>query len=83
MNATATATSGSTARPSRRAAPRGGRKRVKLADGQAYCFHCRKAVNMVEVSTAKITSRYLEVVTGKCPECESKVSRGRARSGQS
>lgn len=62
---------------------RGGRKRVKLADGQAYCFHCRKAVNMVEVSTAKITSRYLEVVTGKCPECESKVSRGRARSGQS
>lgn len=62
---------------------RGGRKRVKLAEGQAYCFHCQKPVNMVEVNTAKITSRYLEVVTGKCPECKSKVSRGRARRDQS
>ena len=65
------------------ACARGGRKRVKLAEGQAYCFHCKKPVNMVEVSTATITNRHLEVVTGRCPECESKVSRGRARRDQS
>ena len=65
------------------ASARGGRERVKMTEGQAYCFHCKKPVNMIEVSTAKITSRYLEVVTGKCPECESKISRGRARRDQS
>jgi len=53
--------------------------RTELADGEAYCFKCNKAVKMMDPITVRPTNRYLELVTGTCPECGTTVNRARAR----
>ena len=50
-----------------------------LADGEAYCLKCNKPVKMKGKITVKPTNRYLELMTGHCPECNSVVNRARAR----
>jgi hypothetical protein len=57
------------------------RGRVKLAAGEAYCLRCNRAVEMTGETTVRPTNRYLELVTGRCPECGCTVNRARARSG--
>lgn len=61
---------------------RGGRKRIKMAEGQAFCFRCRQPVAMVDAEAVLVTTPHLEVVTGRCPACGAKISRGRARRDQ-
>jgi uncharacterized protein with PIN domain len=52
---------------------------IKLADGEAYCLKCNKPVKMKGEITIKPTNRYLELMTGRCPQCNSVVNRARAR----
>ncbi len=57
--------------------------RIPLGKGEAYCLKCRKPVSIVGDIKITPTNRYLELVSGKCPECGKTVNRAQARSGAS
>jgi hypothetical protein len=50
------------------------RSRVTLAEGQAYCFSCRKAVHIT--GAQKIFQPQFRLLSGSCAECGGKVNRG-------
>jgi hypothetical protein len=55
------------------------RRKEKLGENQAYCLHCRKAVDMVGPIMAQPTNRNIEIIIAKCAECGTTVTRARAR----
>lgn len=57
------------------------RDHIKLADGEAYCLRCRRAVVMQGPLTVTPTNHYLELITGTCPDCDAPVNRARQRGG--
>lgn len=54
-------------------------KRKGLPDGHAWCMKCNQPVPILH-SKIKPINRYLELMQGKCPTCQSVVNRARARS---
>lgn len=54
------------------------RKGNSLDEGQAFCFKCNRAVRMTGDLKVSQTNRHLELVTGICPDCGTKVNRARA-----
>jgi len=54
-------------------------KHASLADGEAYCFRCRRPTKMTGPIAVRPTNHYLEIVTGRCSECGTEVNRARAR----
>ena len=56
--------------------------RAKLAEGQAYCMICERAVEMEGPFEIRPVNPYMELVTGRCAECGAVVCRGRKRSKQ-
>ncbi len=54
------------------------RKASGLPADHAYCLKCRKAVKIVSPEE-RPTIRQFVVITGTCPECGSKVNRGKPR----
>lgn len=55
------------------------RDHITLGDNEAYCLRCRSAVVMQRPLTVRPTNRCLELVTGRCPDCDATVNRARAR----
>ncbi len=55
------------------------RNHIKMADDEAFCFKCNKPVKLTGDLTVKPTNKYLELVTGECPECGTTINRARAR----
>jgi endogenous inhibitor of DNA gyrase (YacG/DUF329 family) len=53
-------------------------KRFGLADGQAWCLKCNRAVPLLH-PVIKPTNFYLELLQGKCPHCGRTVNRAQAR----
>jgi hypothetical protein len=51
----------------------------RLADGQAWCFRCRKAVPMLRPKL-KFRGRYVAIFQGKCEDCGAKINRAYAAS---
>lgn len=51
------------------------KKERKMEVGQAYCFHCKQIVDMVDPSVS-YTKGKLALQTGKCPLCHGKINRG-------
>lgn len=49
-------------------------KKTVLADGEAFCFRCRKPVEIQNRHTQSVSGRHL--LSGKCPECGCKVNKG-------
>jgi len=60
------------------------RKKIhnKLKDNEGYCFNCSRTVN-VESKTVAIVKGNLIHISGTCPICKGKVSRGGRNYGQS
>ncbi len=52
----------------------------KMAADEAYCFHCRKAVKMIDPVRERQGKRVL--LQGRCPDCGGSICRG-ARVGHS
>lgn len=52
---------------------------IPLEKNEAYCLKCRKPVSIAGDITVTPTNRYLELVSGKCPECGRTVNRAQAR----
>ncbi len=52
----------------------GKRKTVGLADGEAFCLVCHKAVPL-EHPRRRFSGRYVEIYQGKCPECGTRINR--------
>lgn len=50
-----------------------------LDDDEAFCLKCNEAVRMTGELKVRPTNKYLELVTGVCPECGTTVNRARAR----
>jgi hypothetical protein len=46
----------------------------RLADGQAWCLRCRKAVALVK-PRQRFKGRYVVIYQGKCDSCGAKVNR--------
>ncbi len=53
----------------------------RLQDGQAWCFNCKGAVEMVK-PRKKHASRYTSIYQGKCASCGAVVNRAYAASTQ-
>ncbi len=51
-------------------------KKSKMADGQAYCLKCRRAVSIVS-PIEKPVNRYIVMVKGLCEVCGGKVNRAK------
>jgi hypothetical protein len=46
----------------------------KLLDNEAYCFHCKQAVNLVNSETIPGKGRQF-YIKGSCPTCATKICR--------
>ncbi|MCE7861292.1 MAG: hypothetical protein DYG86_16100 [Chloroflexi bacterium CFX2] len=53
-------------------------KRFGLPDDHAWCMRCNQAVPLKH-PTIKPINRYLEVLQDRCPRCDTKINRARAR----
>ena len=51
----------------------------RLADGQAWCLRCRKAVPLVR-PRMRFEGRYVKIFQGKCETCGAKINRAYAAS---
>ena len=51
------------------------RAKQPLADDQAYCFRCRKVVNIENVEIRKNIGKLIHF-KGICPDCGCKINRG-------
>jgi hypothetical protein len=49
-------------------------KKIPLGDEEAFCFRCRKPVEIQDRHIQTIRGRYL--LSGKCPECGCRVNKG-------
>jgi hypothetical protein len=56
------------------------RQSYQLADGEAYCFHCRRPVKPLDFQSQPRGKRILR--SGTCPECGCKINRW-GRNGKS
>ena len=50
------------------------RKQGKLADGEAWCLICHKAVAQA-APQERYRNQYVVIYQGRCPECKSKINR--------
>lgn len=51
-------------------------KRYPLQDNQAWCLHCNKPVDLIN-PIISYQNRYIEILQSNCPNCGSKINRGR------
>lgn len=54
-----------------------GRNHAPMPEGQAFCMRCKKRVEMLNPKV-KYTQRNMEIVQGRCTECNGKVNRARS-----
>jgi len=54
---------------------RGPARDRKLADSEAFCMRCNKAVEMTDVSTRAMQGKLI-LIRGKCPNCGCRINRG-------
>ena len=47
----------------------------KMLDNEAYCFHCKQAVNLVNSEVIPVKGR-LYNIKGYCPKCANTIFRG-------
>lgn len=52
----------------------GGREKLTVKAGEGWCCKCRTIVEM-RSPRKRYTNRYIIVMQGRCPACESKVNR--------
>ena len=45
------------------------RGKIPLSDDEVYCLKCNEPVKMTGRLTVKPVNRYLEMVSGECPNC--------------
>jgi hypothetical protein len=48
--------------------------KIPLSDGEAFCFRCRKPVEIQDPQTKAVSGRLL--LSGKCPICDCRVNKG-------
>lgn len=51
----------------------------RLADGQAWCLRCRRAVTMTR-PRERFRGRYVVIYQGRCEACDAKINRAYAAS---